>query len=67
MSNMASIAAARQSLHGMVSKGGFEHIKTHDDATRLIDALTTEVELGATQHGFETYWTTGQKPLPRNT
>ena len=63
MASKASIAAASQSLHGMVNKGGFEHIETHEDAARLVDTLTSEVDAGETQHGFETYWTSGQKPL----
>lgn len=61
--NAASIAAASQSLHGIVDKGGFEHVQTHEDATRLLDGMRAEVAAGETQHGVETYWTTGQKPM----
>ena len=50
-------------MHGMVEKGGFEVVKTHEDADRITNAMRNDIEKGVCEIGFETYWTIGQRRL----
>lgn len=55
-------AAARQSMHGIVDRGGFEWIKTHQAVDEVADRIQSEIDSGLAQIGFTMYWVIGQKP-----
>ncbi|VUC31164.1 unnamed protein product [Clonostachys rosea] len=58
---MVTIRVARQSLMGMVEKGGFEAIKTEDDVEKTINGLVTELNQGH-RMGMAMSRIIGQKP-----
>ena len=55
------LAAGSQSMHGIVGKGGFDYVKTHEDASRIVDAVVSDIESGLCEVGFEHYWVMAQK------
>lgn len=55
------LAAGSQSTHGIVEKGGFEYVKTHEDASRIVDAVLSDIKSGICNVGFEHYWVMAQK------
>lgn len=62
-SGHALINGGSQSMHGIVERGGFDYLKTHDDADRMVNAMRDDVNNGVCELGFEIYWTIGQKPI----
>lgn len=53
-------AAGRQSMHGIVDRGGFEWLKTHQDADEAADMIQSEIDSCIAQIGFTMYWVIGQ-------
>lgn len=55
-------AVARQSMRGIIDRGGFEWIKTYHDVDEVIDKIQSDVNSSATQLGWTMYWVVGQNP-----
>jgi hypothetical protein len=64
-SGHAFINAANQSMHGIVTKGGFEYLKTHEDVDRMVQEMRDDLDKGACELGFEIYWIIGQRPIQK--
>jgi hypothetical protein len=51
----ALIDAGSGSMHGIVTKGGFDYLKTHDDVDRIVNAMREDLDNGICEIGFEVY------------
>jgi hypothetical protein len=49
-------------MNGMTDKGGFDYIKTHDDAEKMANAMRDDLDKGVCEIGFEIFWTIAQRP-----
>ncbi|KAF5026510.1 hypothetical protein F66182_1370 [Fusarium sp. NRRL 66182] len=52
----------RQSLTGIVARGGFEWLQSHEDVEEICDQLQAEIDDGTTVMGLEMHWTIGRNP-----
>jgi hypothetical protein len=53
---------AGQSLHGMVDKGGYDWVQSHNIASEMTNGLIADIDNDAGVCGFTIYWITGQNP-----
>src|SRR4051794_15172146 len=56
------VRLAWQSLHGMVDRGGFEWIQSHEVADEVAAGLQEDLDNDVCKYGFCIYWITGQNP-----
>ncbi|KAH6957616.1 S-adenosyl-L-methionine-dependent methyltransferase [Ilyonectria sp. MPI-CAGE-AT-0026] len=58
----AMVNIGRQSLHGIVDRGGYEWVQSHEDVDQHFDRLQLESDRGSCTMEFEIRWTVGRNP-----
>ena len=56
----AMIAVARRSMHGIVDRGGFDWLTTHDVCDEMATRLLNDHTSGVCVIGIQIHWFTGQ-------
>lgn len=60
LAGIALVNAGRQSLHGVVERGGFEWVRSRKAVEQHFADLQKELQSGACTIGFDIRWTMGQ-------
>lgn len=61
--NSAAVNMGRQSLHGIVDRGGFGWLQSHQQVEELFDKMQKDFDEGVCTLSCIFTWTIGRQPL----